>query len=234
MAGDHPVDQKPAPPPANHSETETSLPPANDSDALLSTNLVRPGSKTNRTRPQKDYKLEVNTARQLRRNLDHAGADKLLVNLLESDMPPEFRRAALFELALVAQEQKQFSRAQQILAQYLHLYPQDSMVPEVLLRQGLLFRQMGAHNTAIAKFYAVMNSALGLQIEQFDYYQRLVLQAQTEIADTYYIQGKFTEAADFFGRILKQNSGELNRPQIHFKFVRCLSSLGRQIGRAHV
>jgi len=73
----------------------------------------------------------------------------------------------------------------------------------------------------------VMNSALGLKLEQFDYYQRLVLQAQTEIADTYYIQGKFAEAADFFGRLLKQNSADLNRAQIHFKLIHCLSSLGR-------
>jgi tetratricopeptide (TPR) repeat protein len=100
-------------------------------------------------------------------------------------------------------------------------------VPEVLLRQGLIFRQMGAHNTAIAKFYAVMNSALGLKLEQFDYYQRLVLLAQTEIADTYYAQGKYSEAADFFGRLLKQNAPDLNRAQIHFKLVRCLAGLGR-------
>jgi tetratricopeptide (TPR) repeat protein len=73
----------------------------------------------------------------------------------------------------------------------------------------------------------VMNSALGLKLEQFDYYQRLVLQAQTEIADTYYVQGKFAEAADFFARLLKQNAPELNRAQIHFKLIHCLSGLGR-------
>jgi tetratricopeptide (TPR) repeat protein len=73
-----------------------------------------------------------------------------------------------------------------------------------------------------------MNSALGLKLEQFDYYQRLVLQAQTEIADTYFAQGKFNEAADFFNRLLKQDSPALNKPQIHSKLIRCLSSLGRQ------
>lgn len=174
-----------------------------------------------------DYQHEIDAARLLRRSLDRAGAEKLLLTLLEGELPAEFRRAALFEIALVAQEQKQYSRAQQILAQYLRLYPQEPTVPEVLLRQGLIFRQMGAYNTAIAKFYAVMNGALGLKLEQFDYYQRLVLLAQTEIADTYYMQGKFTEAADFYSRLLKQTSPALNRVQIHFKLVHCLAGLGR-------
>ncbi|HXG48202.1 MAG TPA: tetratricopeptide repeat protein, partial [Methylomirabilota bacterium] len=63
--------------------------------------------------------------------------------------------------------------------------------------------------------------------DQFDYYRRLVLQAQTEIADTYYLQGKFAEAADFFTRLLKQNSTELNIAVIRYKLLRCLSILGR-------
>jgi len=210
-----------------HGEPETSASPATEHDSLFSTNLVRHDSREKKGASHKDYKQQVDSARQFRRDGAIASAEKMLVGLLEGEAPAEFKRAALFEIALVAQEQKQFPRAQQILAQYIHLYPEDPTVPEVLLRQGLIYRQMGAHNTAIGKFYAVMNSALGLKLEQFDYYQRLVLQAQTEIADTYYIQGKFTEAADFFVRILKQNSTELNRPQIHYKLIRCYSGLGR-------
>ena len=202
--------------------------PASELDALVSSNLVQTGSRVKNPAP-KDYQLHIDAARQMRRNLDYAAAGKMLVKLLENELPPEFKRAALFELALLAQEEKQLSRAQQILAQYMKLFPDDPTVPEVLLRQGLIFRQMGTPNMAIAKFYAVMNTSLGLKLEQFDYYKRLVLQAQTEIADTYYGQGKYAEAADFFGRILKQNPVDLNRAQIHFKLIRCLSSLGRHI-----
>ena len=80
---------------------------------------------------------------------------------------------------------------------------------------------------AVTKFYAVMNSALGMQVDQFDYYKRLVLQAQTEIADTYYQQGKYQEAIEFYRRILKQSSAELNKSPLHFKFIRCLTGLNR-------
>ncbi len=201
--------------------------PAAHGDSLASENLHKPHYKPKSPPVAKNYQHQIDTARQLRRNKDYAAAEKMLVTVLDEEPPSEFQRATLFELALVAQEQLKFARAQQIFAQYIQLFPQDPTIPEVLLRQGLLYRQMGAYNMAIGKYYAVMNSALGLKLEQFDYYKRLVLQAQTEIADTYYMQGKFPEAADFFSRILKQNALELNRAQIHFKLIRCLSSLGK-------
>lgn len=224
---EHPAEPNSTPPSGHVAETTIPVSPASEFDTLASTNLVTLESKSKKPLTARDYQHQIDAARILRRSLDRAGAAKLLVKVLESELPAELRRAALFEMSLVAQEEKQYTRAQQILAQYIQLYPQDPTVPEVLLRQGLIFRQMGAHNTAIAKFYAVMNSALGLKLEQFDYYQRLVLQAQTEIADTYYVQGKFAEAADFFGRLLKQNSADLNRAQIHSKLIHCLSGLGR-------
>jgi tetratricopeptide (TPR) repeat protein len=93
----------------------------------------------------------------------------------------------------------------------------------VLLRQGLLYRQMGAPTLALSKFYAVMTSALSLKQGGVDYYQRLVLHAQTEIAETYYVQAKYDEAAEFLRRLLKLESGEINRSQVQFKLVRCLA-----------
>jgi tetratricopeptide (TPR) repeat protein len=226
-ASDHPP-QKAAPAaPVEEAADTNSASPASQLDALLSTNLVHLETRPKAAPSPKDYRHQIDTARQLRRNKDSASAARMLITLLEEELPAEFKKAALFELGLVAQDEKRLSRAQQILAQYIQLFPQDPTVPEVLLRQGLIYRQMGAYQMAITKFYSVMNTALGLKLEQFDYYKRLVLQAQTEIADTYYVQGKFAEAADFFGRILKQNALELNRPQVHFKYVRCLSNLGR-------
>jgi tetratricopeptide (TPR) repeat protein len=201
--------------------------PASERDALVTTNMAKLGEPAKPPPTVKDYEEQIEAARQMRRSRDFIGAEKTLVNMLENELTPELRRGALFELALLAQEQKQLARAQQILAQYLKLFSQDPSVPEVLLRQGLIYRQMGTPNLAITKFYAVMNTSLGLKLEQFDYYKRLVLLAQTEIADTYYEQGKYAEAADFFGRILKQDSVELNRAQIHFKLIRCLSGLGK-------
>jgi tetratricopeptide (TPR) repeat protein len=146
---------------------------------------------------------------------------------LEANAPEEFKRAALLELALVAQQENQLVRAQQILAQYIKRYPEDPSVPAVLLHQGLLLRQMGAHQMALAKFYAVMTTTLNLKQDRFEQYQQLVLQAQVEIAEAHNLRGNYSDAADCFSRLLTQDAPALNKAQIQFKLVRCLTQLGR-------
>lgn len=175
----------------------------------------------------RQFQIQLDLARQLRRSGSAAQAIKILVSLMKAATPVEMKRAALLELALVAQDNNQLTRAQQILAQYLQLYPKDPSVPDVILRQGLVYRQMGVNSLAIAKFYAVMTTALNLKLDRLEYYQRLVLQAKLEIADTYFQQGKLEESADLFARLLKDDSTELNRAQLQFKLVRCLASLAR-------
>ena len=200
---------------------------ASSLDTLQSSNLVRQRLQPKADAKLRDYPHEIDAARILRRERDNAAASKLLLGLLDERLPSEHRRTVMLELAMVAQDENQLGRAQQILAHYLHLFPTGPSVPEVLLRQGLLYRKMGANGMAVTKFYAVLNSALSMQVDQFDYYKRLVLQAQTEIADTYYQQGKYQEAIECYRRILKQSSAELNKSLIHFKLIRCLTSLNR-------
>jgi tetratricopeptide (TPR) repeat protein len=130
-------------------------------------------------------------------------------------------------MAMAAKEQDELTRAQQIYAQFLSRWPNDVLVPEVLLRQGQTFRQMGLNNLALAKFYGVMTSALVLKNDTLDYYQRLVLQAQIEIAESYFQLGKYNESAEFFSRLLKQDNPALDRPLARFRLVHSLSALGR-------
>jgi tetratricopeptide (TPR) repeat protein len=192
-----------------------------------SSNLVGAVRSTNSQDRIRNFHLQLDQARQQRRDGQPVVANRLLISMLETNAPAELKRAALLELALVAQGENQLLKAQQIFAQFVRLYPLDPRVPEVLLRQGLLYRQLGVSALALSKFYAVMTSALALKLDRIVYYQRLVLQAQTEIADTYYLEGKHAEAADFFQRLLKLDSPELNRVQIQFKLIRALAALDR-------
>jgi tetratricopeptide (TPR) repeat protein len=202
---------------------------APDLGTLTSANLVQP-TNTQSAQEAVELRLQVqlDLATRQRHDRSPALAIKTLVHILETNAPPEFKRKALFELALSTQDNNQFVKAQQIYAQYLQHYPDDASAPEVLLRQGLLFRQMGVNTLAISKFYSVMSTALKLRLENMDYYKNLVLQAQTEIADTYYVQGQFIESADFYTRLLKADSPSLNKQQIEFKLVRSLSYLTNQ------
>jgi tetratricopeptide (TPR) repeat protein len=178
--------------------------------------------------PLESYQIQLNLAHQQRISLEYKLAEKTLRALLLGEAPEDIKRQALFEMAVVTQESGDFGRAQQIYSQYLHRYPKDPATPEVLLRQGLLYRELGIHQLAVAKFFAVMNTALNLSLDRFDYYKRLVLQSQIEIAETYYRAGQFPEAIEFQSRLLKQDSPDLNRAEIHYKFIRSLAAVGQQ------
>ena len=187
------------PPQSNLLEPELAPEPG-----LLPTPGVSETAGTNNQPDQiKDFQTRFELARKQR--VEHAAAESVrtLVALLETNVPRDLKRPVLFELALAEQDTGQAVRAQQVFAQYLQLYPDNTTVPEVLLREGLLYRQMGLTSLAVSKFYAVMSTALKLKLDHIDYYKKLVLQAQIEIADTYYLEGRYDQATDYFNRLLK-------------------------------
>lgn len=178
--------------------------------------------KTSAAKAQADLEL----VRTLRFQKALQLAEKQAEDLLDEKNPPEIRRQALLECAYVATELDQAAKAQQMYSEYLRRYPKDPSVPEVCLRQGLLYRHMGAHQQALSKFYEVMNHALSLKLTELEYYQGLVLKAKTEIAETYYLQGKYADAADYFLRLLKAEEKGLDRTTCQFKLIRSLSAQG--------
>ena len=182
-----------------------------------------------RQKLEKD-KLFLEQARYYRNLRRTAEAVPILIDLLNDDTPDGIRKTALLELAAAAQEENELSRAQQIYAQFLYKWPEDPRVPEVLLRQGRLFRQMGLNGLALTKFYAVMTSALVLKNDRLDYYAHVVLESQVEIAETHYLLGKYTEASDFLTRLLKQNNPALDKALILYKLMRCQSTVSNYDG----
>ncbi len=150
-------------------------------------------------------------------------AEPILVGLLASNYPDSVQKAALMALADVVRGENDLPRAQSIYAQFLERWPDDPTIPEVLLRQGEIFRQMGLTDSALGKFYSVMASAIDLKSDQFGYYQKLVLQTQVEIAETHYLMGHYVDAADFYKRLLANSDPTLNRPQMQFRLVRSLT-----------
>jgi tetratricopeptide (TPR) repeat protein len=165
-------------------------------------------------------------ARRLRLMRQAPTAEPILESLLVEGNPASIQQSALLELALVAQDENNLVRAEQIYAQFVSRWPNDKRAPEIYLNQGRLFRQMGLNSLAFAKFYSVMTAALAVKNDQLDYYQKLVLDAQMEIAETHYQSGRFAEAADFYARLLKQNNPALNRPEIQFRLIRSLQATG--------
>ena len=122
---------------------------APDAGTMTSSNLVQgAGSVTNQAEIERRFQSQLDLASFQRHTKCPALAVQTLVSILETNAPPEFKRKALFDLALATQDNNDFVKAQQVYAQYLQRYPEDLHAPEVLLRQGLLFRQMGVTDLA--------------------------------------------------------------------------------------
>ncbi|HEV2693240.1 MAG TPA: tetratricopeptide repeat protein [Verrucomicrobiae bacterium] len=172
-------------------------------------------------------KFALSTARFAANTRDYKQAEKNFLLVLAEDSPDDLQKTALFELGVAVQAENDLPRAQTIFTQYSQRWANDIRLPEICLHQGQIFRAMGMNQMALAKFYGVMTTALSMKNEQMPYYKRLVLQAQVEIAETHYLIGKYAEAAEYYGRLMKQEAPDLDMAQIQFRLVRSLEALNR-------
>lgn len=201
--------------------------------SLLASRAVTPGTTLLATPGEEapsspaDFEKRLAEASAAEAAKDWAAAEKIYIGLLKAGSPKEVRKTALLELAVLARTRKDLPQALQFYAQFLKEFFSEPEAPEILLRQGLLYREMGAPMMALSKFYAVMSSALNLKTGDLSYYKSLVLRAQCEIADTYCLQGKHAEGAEFLNRLLKLGNPELDLAQVRLKLVRSLSVQGR-------
>ena len=139
------------------------------------------------------------------------------------------RKLTLLELAhqreLAAEKDQSgghLERALQLLAEYVERYSRDPAVPEVLLRQGYLLRRLDLKDEAIEKFYLVLRSVPRIDGRNIAYSRRLVMMAQSAIADTCAEMGRHTEAAELYGRMLQTKSEELEVETVRIKQLRSL------------
>jgi tetratricopeptide (TPR) repeat protein len=184
-------------------------------------------SKMTHTAKSTQYQMALESARKLREGKELKRAESTLIQILESGAGDEVKRPSLLELGLVMQEQKSFPKAQQIYSEYVRRFDKDPSVPEVLLRQAYLYREMGIPVLAQSKFYAVISTCLNLKLEDMEYYQRLVLRAQAEIAETNFLQGNYDSALDYFNRLLRLEDVDLERANVLYKLAQCYMKLER-------
>jgi tetratricopeptide (TPR) repeat protein len=194
-------------------------------DVLESENvLTRPAPKVvvDEVKPWRDrmesalkkYELETDPK-------EHKMAEDLLIGIvLSPDAPEEIQRECLMHLAQIALNGKFYSRAQMIYSQLVDRFPLSPEAPSVLYRQGILYRRMGATELALSKLHAVMSTVLSLPEKDVSSYKTIVLQAQTEIADTFFMAGQFERATEYFKRVLKLANEDLNEAQVRLKLVK--------------
>lgn len=154
------------------------------------------------------------------------GALNTLKELLGSDasetVKDEAKKAAIIELVHLAERNHRYEEAIQFLAEYAARYTQDPIVAEVLLRQGHFFRKLNKPEMAINQFYAALNAASRLKVVNLARYERIVLMAQVEIADTHKQAGQYDEAIDLYKRLLNNPAEELDEDRLRVELVQTL------------
>ena len=194
-----------------------------------SKSLIPHGQVKNQENELERYRRLLDLARDLRNQKDLEAADQHLWELVEPPAPPEIQLAAMLELAGVAVDKGKYSKAQTIYSEIARKFPKDPMLPQVLLIQGRLYRDMGMPEMAVTKFFSVTSVSLNLNMDRLDYYRSLVLRAQSEIADTYYLQGKYAESIGYFKKLLTLDGIDAERPQFMFKLLKSYVGSGNSV-----
>jgi tetratricopeptide (TPR) repeat protein len=172
-------------------------------------------------------------------NIDEA--KKVIKDVLGLDaslaVKTDFRKASLLQLATHSEQKKSYEEAQKYLSEFLQRYSDDALIPVVLLRQGDLFRKMGAYDLERQKYYDVIKAAPKVSLDgKFDlnYVKQVAFIARSQIADSFYEEAgklpqyeardKYANAAEMYYRLAADD--EANKRVITLKYIRSLYKQG--------
>ena len=105
----------------------------------------------------------------------------------------------------------------------------DPYIPEILLRQAWIYRQMAQPERALSTYYSVLSAATQQKVNNLTRFSRIVLVARSQIANTYYEGANplelkdYIAANDLYERLLRAGQEELNTDLIELKLLRSLS-----------
>lgn len=148
---------------------------------------------------------------------------ELIVNL---PAPLADKKKALADIGALYEKKRTFSKAIAIYEKMIAVYPGDPDTPELIFKVGTLYREAGAYQRAINRFYTVLNSALQVNGHGLETYRKLTQRAQAEIADTYFLAGDNAQAAKFYGLLSRLELEPEEKARVLFKSAHCHFVLG--------
>ena len=155
---------------------------------------------------------------RLENALDARSEDEL-IKFVDMDIGESYKRRVLLTLGEIYEKQDSPSRLIALYEKFIMEFPRDADVPKLYLRLGRMYREAGATQTALAKFYNVLNVALSVPVDQLKEYQQVSHRAQLEIAETFFEMGSYDQAAKFFKRLLRIQLVEEDHQNVLFKYA---------------
>ncbi len=109
------------------------------------------------------------------------------------------------------------SKTAVVYEKFVETYPRDPELPDIFIKLGILYRDVGAIKLALSKFYSVLNLSLNIPQERMKNYVHLSMKAQLEIAETFFQYGDYKEAAKLFSRLSLFDLSQKDQELVHFK-----------------
>ncbi|MEK0446685.1 MAG: hypothetical protein RLZZ399_2006 [Verrucomicrobiota bacterium] len=148
-------------------------------------------------------------------------ADRFLESITAVALPDSQKKAAFGEVAAAYESQNERVKAIAIYEKLCSLMESDAETPSWLMKLGGLYRDVGAHQLAISRFYGVINLAIKVGGRDFESHQGLARKAQREIADTHFVKGDFEQAQKFYNMALRSELSKEDRAMVLFRAGHC-------------
>jgi tetratricopeptide (TPR) repeat protein len=168
-----------------------------------------------------EIKAFCDKARAAIRKGDDAVAEGFLVSLVAVDLPDSEKKAALEEVAGIYEEKGDMTKAIAIYEKLCSVLDSDLNMPSWLLKLGQLYRDAGAYQMAITRYYAVIQLGMKIGSSDFERFQKATRQAQREIANTYFVKGDFEQAQKFYNMALRSDLPKEERAVAMFRSAHC-------------
>jgi len=144
-------------------------------------------------------------------------AEQYYLEALKYELTDRERKNLMHELVLLFEQDQEYAKISLIYEKYLEMYPHDKSVPQILVKLGRIYRKMGAYDSALEKFYNVIDMSLSINENQMPLYEYLSTKAQLEIADTYFIMGEYKKVLKLFARMERTSLTYEERERIAYK-----------------
>ena len=148
-------------------------------------------------------------------------AQGFLESLVAVDLPESEKKVALQQVSEIYEERGDLTKPIAIYEKLCAVLESDMDVPVWLLKLGQLYRDAGAYQMAVSRYYGVIQLGMKVGSSDFERYKGLTKQAQREIANTYFMKGDFEQAQKFYNMALRSDLTKEERAVAMFRAAHC-------------
>lgn len=152
---------------------------------------------------------------------DFKTAEAFYLQVLAYEIPDDVRRETMLSMAKLFDLSGEAAKQAAVLEKFIETFPDDPGVPQVYIKVGILYRELGLTSLAMMRFYSVLNFSLKIESNKIEAYRQLSIRAQMEIADTHFAERRYDEAIKFYSRLRLLDLSPEDRARAIFQTAEC-------------